>query len=268
MMDFNSLKKRFIIFLILIAILIAGSGAAGCSKKSDSVNLHILAASSLSAVLSDINDLFQQSTAGIKITAIYAASGDLATQITNGAPADLFISASTKHMDDLEKKGLLKSETRINLVGNRIILAVPLNSTLNILAFEDLPDNRVQKIAMGDPEFVPAGSYGREAIELLGLEYENLLPKTILASNVMQVLSYLENESVDAGILFASDITFSEKVRAVAVAPDDVNSRIIYPAAILAVAKNDSAAKQYLDFLTGKEARAIFKKYGFLFITK
>ncbi|MBM4236065.1 MAG: hypothetical protein FJ152_06285, partial [Firmicutes bacterium] len=78
-MDFNSLKKRFIIFLILIAILIAGSGAAGCSKKSDSVNLHILAASSLSAVLSDINDLFQQSTAGIKITAIYAASGDLAT---------------------------------------------------------------------------------------------------------------------------------------------------------------------------------------------
>jgi len=268
MIDSIVIKKRYSILIFLIAILVSGLGITGCNKKSEPVTLNILAASSLSNVLNDINDLFQHSTAEIKITAIYAASGDLVTQIENGAPADIYISASTKQMDDLEKKGLLKSETRINLVGNKIILAVPLNSTLKILGFEDLPDSRVQKIAMGDPGFVPAGSYGREAIELLGLNYEDLLPKTILASNVMQVLSYLENESVDAGILFVTDIAFSEKVRVVATAPDEVNRKIIYPAAILTAGKNYETAKQYLNFLSGKEARAIFEKYGFLVITK
>ncbi len=259
-------KSGVMVVLCVGALIASIAGINGCSTKSQPVTLNILAASSLSNALDDINELFHQSAAEIKITAIYAASGDLATQIENGAPADLFISASTKQMDWLESMGLLLPGTRINLVGNKIVLAVPLSSTLKIEGFEDLPGSGVQKIAMGDPGFVPVGTYGLEAIEMLGIDYESLVPKIILAGSARHVLSYLENEIVDAGILFATDIAFSEKVRAVATAPDEVNKNIFYPAALLKAGKNQEAAKQYLDFLSGNEARTIFEKYGFLVI--
>lgn len=264
----NITKKSLIFLICIVALIFSIAGITGCSKQSEPITLNVLAAGSLTNVLNEVNDLFHHSLAEIKITAIYAASGDLATQIENGAPADVFISASAKQMDRLQENGLLKTESRLNLLGNRIILAVPHSSTLNIQGFEDLPDSRVQKIAMGDPEFVPAGTYGLDTFKLLDIDYENLLPKMILGSNVGQVLSYLESESVDAGILFATDVAISEKVRTVATAPDEINKNIVYPAAIIAASRNHEAAEQYLNFLAGNEAKVIFEKYGFLAITE
>lgn len=261
-------KKTVIFLTCVLAVIVPISGITGCSNQIEPVNLNVLAAGSLSKVLNEVNDLFHQSTGEIKITAIFAASGDLVAQIENGAPADLFISASPSHMNRLEEHGLILTETRMDLLGNKIVLAVPRNSTLEINGFADLSGSDISLIAIGDPQFVPAGEYGKQSIELSGIDFDSLLPKMTLTSNVMQILSYLENESVDAGILFATDVAFSEKVRVVATAPDKVNNKIVYPAAVIATGNIHEAAEQYLNFLSGKEAAAIFEKYGFLVLTE
>ncbi len=252
----------------LLAALLLAAGllyTAGCNAEKP-VTVSISAASSLSEVLTEVATLYMEQNNSVQVLTNFAASGDLQTQIENGAPADIFFSAAAEPMNRLEEQGLIIAETRTNLLNNSILLIVPVNSASPVDSFVALTSPAVGKIAMGDPDFVPAGHYGLKTFELLDISYEELVPKLVLGSSAMQVLSYVENGTVDAGILFATDAARSEKVSIVATAPDAINDTIVYPAALVATTKNREQARHFLGFLSGEDAGTIFVKHGFVLI--
>ncbi len=207
-----------------------------------------------------------QQNKNVTILSTFAAAGDLKVQIENGAPADLFFSPSSGHMDALEEQMLIEPGTRRDVVLNKLVLITPAENELALTSFTDLLEERVGKIAMGDPEFVPSGAYGLQTLQLLNISYIDLKPKLILASNVRQVLNYVESRSVDAGIVYATDALSSDSVKVIAEAPDAVNETIIFPAAVIATSGNVEEAKKYLEYLCGAEAGEVFEKYGYIFI--
>ena len=200
------------------------------------MNLTVSAAASLSDVLKEIDKLYTQNEPNVTITTNFASSGTLQTQIENGAPVDIFISAAPTQMDNLQKKDLLLNDTRVNLLNNKVVLVVPLDSTLGITSFNDLAADKVKKIAVGDPKSVPAGTYAQQAFDQLGITAQ-IQPKEVLAGDVRQVLTYVESNNVDAGIVYATDALTSTKVKIVASAPADINAKIVYPAAVIKAAK-------------------------------
>lgn len=229
------------------------------------VTLNISAAASLTDALEAVNALYKEQNPNVTIVTNYAASGTLQLQIEQGATCDVFISAATKQMDNLENKELVLSSTRINLLKNSIVLIVPVNSTLEIDSFEDLLEDYVTLVAVGDPAFVPAGTYAYQLFDLLGITDElEASEKLIQGSTVRDVLAYVETGNVDAGIVYSTDAVISDGVKIVATAPDEINSQIVYPAAIIKASENQSAAADYLAFLSSDAAMEIFESYGFL----
>ncbi len=258
------LRKNKITTLGLVGLLLAVLMLSSCSSPTP-VELNVSAAASLTDVLKEINALYVQENPHVTITPNFASSGTLQQQIEQGAPVDVFFSAAAKQMDNLQNGGLILVETRQNVVTNSLVLIVPIDSTLNITSFNDLATDRVQKIAVGDPKSVPAGTYAKQAFDLLGITAQ-VEPKEILGSDVRQVLTYVETGDVDAGLVYATDALVSSKVKVVASAPAEINAKIIYPIAIIKASNNVEAAKAYIEFLFSDEARVIFEKYGFTMV--
>ena len=231
------------------------------------VELNISAASSLTDALTEVNKLYMQLHDNVKLTTSFGASGTLQKQIEQGAPADVFLSAGAKQVDALQTENLTIKETRVNLLTNKVVLVVPNDSTLTFASFADVTQAGVLKIAIGDPDSVPAGTYGKAALTQLKV-WDQVQSKLILCTDVKQVLSYVEAGNVEAGIVYATDAAISTKVKIAAAAPAEVNAKIIYPATIIKATKNANAAKAYLAFLSGTDAKTIFEKYGFVVVQK
>lgn len=272
-------KLNILIVNVLVVLILGLGGCSGQTTITSSavttnnpvlstptpaaaINLNISAAASLSDAIKAINILYTTTKPNVTITANFASSGTLQTQIENGAPVDVFISAAATQMDNLQKKGLLLNETRQNLLNNKVVLIVPADSTLGITSFADLAADEVKKIAIGDPKSVPAGAYAVQAFDELGISAQ-LHPKEVLGSDARQVLTYVEGGNVDAGIVYSSDTLISTKVKVVATAPADINAKVVYPVVVIKASANPNAAKDYLSFLFGAEAKAVFEKYGF-----
>ena len=282
----KNLSKLVITSLSLIIIVALLIGTIGCSNapipatppsqqptqttappKAIPIELNISTAASLTDVLKEINNLYNQGKPNVTIMPNFASSGTLQTQIENGAPADIFISAADTQMDNLQKKELLLNDTRKNLLNNKVVLIVPSDSTLGITSFNDLSTDKVKKVATGDPKSVPLGTYAQQAFDLLGITAQ-LQPKFILGADVRQVLTYVESGNVDAGIVWSTDAKTSTKVKVVATAPDSINAKVVYPVAVVKASKNPDAAKDYLNFLFSAQAKAVFEKYGFTMVNK
>jgi molybdate transport system substrate-binding protein len=229
------------------------------------VELNVSVAASLTDAITAINETYMNENSGVTVVANFASSGTLQKQIEQGAPADVFISAAARQMNALQDEGLILSETRRDLLNNKIVLVVPDKSTLPISSFNDLISDEIDQVAIGDPEFVPAGTYGKQALELLGI-YDKIESRLILGSDVRQVLGYVESGNVDAGIVYSTDAAITGGVKIVADAPAEINSKIVYPVAVVKDTKNVEAAKAYISFLLGIEAKTIFEKYGFVVI--
>jgi molybdate transport system substrate-binding protein len=196
------------------------------------------------------------------VTANFAGSGALQKQIENGAPVDLFLSAAAKQMDDLQKEQLLVDPSRKDLLGNKVVLVVPDDSTLGITDFKDLASDKVKKVAIGEPKSVPCGMYAEKVFEADGIAAV-VKNKLVEGSDVRMVLSYVESGNVDAGVVFQTDANTSTKVKVVAQAPDAINATVVYPVAIIRNSRNLDAAMSYEKFLSGSEATAIFEAAGF-----
>ncbi len=234
---------------------------------AQAVVLNVSAAASLTDAIKEVNSQYTANNKNVTITANFASSGTLQKQIEQGAPADVFISAAAKQMDALEKAGLIVSGTRQNLLINKVVLIVPNNSTLGLTDIRDLATDKVNKIAIGDPKFVPAGDYAQQAFDLLGIT-EKVTSKYIIGADVKAVLAYVESGNVDVGMVYSTDAQISTKVKVVAFAPDEINAKVVYPVAVVAASKVQDASAAYKKYLFGVEARAIFEKYGFTMVGK
>ncbi len=226
-------------------------------------NLAVLAAASLKEALDDVSAQFQRAT-GSRVVVSYAASSTLAKQIENGAPADVFISADLDWMDYVDQRKLLRAGTRVNLLRNRLVLIAPAESRVQVEIKAGFALDRPLgngKLSMADPDSVPAGKYGKAALEKLGA-WSAVERKVARADNVRTALNFVARGEVPLGIVYETDAFAEKKVRVVARFPQDSHPAIIYPAAVLAESKH-AATPAFLNYLKSGEARAIFEKYGF-----
>lgn len=255
-------------FLVLVSILIFSIAFVGCTgdkspvaEEKKPVSLTVSAAASLTDVLEEIKREYEQENENVSITLNLGSSGSLQQQIEQGAPADVFISAAAKQMDALQEKDLILKETRINLLENAIVLVVPEKSD-RVHSFEELKLNEIKKIGLGEPDSVPAGKYGKEVLTHLNL-WDQLEFKMVYAKDVRQVLTWVQTESVDAGIVYLTDAKVMDKVKIIAHAPEGSHSPVIYPAAVIKETQEVEAAQEFVNYLQEETARQIFEKYGF-----
>ncbi|BAY75390.1 molybdenum ABC transporter periplasmic molybdate-binding protein [Nostoc linckia NIES-25] len=261
------MKRRQILGLLGIAIagLLLAIGLPLVTPSpvvAQSNNILVSAAASLKDALEELKPLYQQSKSNVNITYNFGASGALQQQIEQGAPADIFISAGKKQVDALEQKGLLLPGSRANLANNRLVLVVA-QDVVGVTSFYKLTDEKIKKIAIGEPRSVPAGQYGEQVLKKLKL-YDRLKPKLVFANNVRQVLAAVETGNAQAGLVYATDAKISNKVKVVVAADEKFHSPIVYPIAVLKSSKNPAAAKEFVQFLSSAQAKDILKKYGFL----
>jgi molybdate transport system substrate-binding protein len=229
----------------------------------------VFAAASLKNALDDTNTAFTKAT-GTRVVASYAASSALAKQIQQGAPADIFISADLQWMDYLAERKLIKAETRVNLLGNKLVLIAAADSRLGNLTigpgFEIARLAGDGRIAVADVKAVPAGRYAKAALEKLGA-WTAAEPKLAQAENVRATLSFVARGETPVGIVYETDAKIEPKVKIIGIFPDGSYPPVTYPVAATADSKNQGA-QQYVNFLRTPAAKAVFEKYGFSFLTK
>lgn len=245
-----------IIILGLLTIL----QLSGCSPKSDN-EIIVSAAASLQEAVNEISNEYSKKKTDVKIIINLGSSGTLQNQIEQGAPVDVFISAGKSQMDSLENKNLLLKDTRIDLLGNELVLVTAKDND-NVTSLDDLKKQEVKQIGIATPTTVPAGKYTQEALTYLE-QWDLLQPKFVFAKDVKQVLSYVETGNVSAGFVYLSDSKASNKVKVVVNIHENSHEPILYPAAIIANTKNREAAEDFMEYLQGPEAKQVFIKYGF-----
>ena len=258
-------KTTILLGCILLAVIgIAGCGTAKPDLKSENnIELNVSAAVSLKDALEEIKKEYEKKHPHVKIIYNLGASGSLQRQIEQGAPADLFISAAPKQMDELERKHLISKGSRINLVENQLVLVTPKTSAFVLKDFSDIQQAAVKKIALGETAVVPAGQYAQQALASMGL-WETAKEKAVYAKDVRTVLTYVETGNVEAGFVYKTDAAASEKVQIAAIAPAGSHAPIVSPMGMMEGAKNHKAAEAFALYLTGAEGKAVFEKYGFV----
>jgi molybdate transport system substrate-binding protein len=269
------ITKKILVFLsisILSLLLVLGCDRLNNiqlenpSQATASTQLTVSAAASLKEALEEIELVYQQKHPETEITYNFASSGSLQRQIEQGAPVDVFISAATTQMNALEKQGLLRTETRQNLLQNQMVLVTPIGhkqNTIKINNFDDLTTKAVTTIALGEPESVPAGKYALEVLNFFKIA-DQVNSKAVYAKDVRQVLNYVATGNVDAGIVYRTDAQVSGNVEIVATAPETSHTPVIYPIAAIKDRNNPEVAVELIEFLTTPEAQAVFQKYGFV----
>ena len=265
----KKLTGNLLLGVLAISLFVAGCGGATqqpapkATEAPKPVELNISAAASMKDALAEIQANYQKKAPQVKLIVNLGASGSLQKQIEQGAPADIFISAAPKQMNELETKNLVNKATRKNLLENKLVLIVPKDSTLKISKLEDLQNDAVKQISIGETKVVPAGQYAEQALKKLGV-WEKVQGKIVFAKDVRTVLTYVDTGNVDAGLVYKTDAASSKKVKILATAPDGSHAPIIYPAAVLTGAKNQKAAEEFLAYLAGPEGKTVFEKYGFV----
>jgi molybdate transport system substrate-binding protein len=232
-------------------------------------NVVVFAAASLKNALDEIAATWSKDTGKPAPKISYAASSALAKQMEQGAPADMFISADLDWMDYVAGKNLIKADTRFNLLGNKIVLIAPKDSKTATLAIkgDDLAKALAGgKLSMANVESVPAGKYGKAALEKLGA-WTAVKDSIAQAENVRAALLLVARGEAPLGIVYSTDAAAEPNVRIVATFPEDSHPPIIYPAALTKDAKN-ADAKAFLDFLRSAKARTSFEKQGFTVLVK
>lgn len=232
----------------------AGLGQGGAGP------LTVSAAISLTEVLGEAADAYRRAGGG-PVTFNLAGSNVLARQILNGAPVDMFVSADQAQMDGVERAGLLADGTRAIVAANSLVLVAGPRLPA-IASAHGLTAPQVRRIAIGDPDGVPAGVYTRDYLERLNL-WRTLAPKIVPARSVRAALTAVQNGSADAAFVYATDARIAPGLRVAEVISGPDAPRIAYSAAILRNARHPAAAARFLSFLQGPEARRIFERHGF-----
>lgn len=246
--------------------------AAGSNKKESvapkPVTLTISAAASLKDSMEEVKKLYKKEKPNVTLNITYGSSGTLQQQIEQGADVDIFMSAAAKQMNALSQKNLLLEDTKVNLLGNSVVLITKKDASLGISDFKDSASDKIKKIALGEPSTVPAGQYAQEIYTTLNI-LDKVKAKAVYGNDVKQVLNWVETGNADAGVVYATDAKTSDKVKVVATASKDLlKTPVVYPVSVIKASKNVSSAKELLKFIEGSKAKAVFEKYGFNFLVK
>ncbi|MBQ5317420.1 MAG: molybdate ABC transporter substrate-binding protein [Oscillospiraceae bacterium] len=255
---------------ICIILLTAVTGLSACSQavpenaadKTARREITVLAAASLTDVCGELQEMYRQKAPDVDIVFSFGSSGALQTQIEEGAPADIFFSASTKQMDALKGEGMMNDDSIKELLENKIVLVVPADSGKDITSFDDVATDKVSMIGLGEPESVPAGQYAEQVFTYLGT-LEEVKKKANYGTDVRTVLSWTETGNVDCGVVYTTDAYTTDKVKIAAEAPEGSCKKVIYPVGMVKNAPNAEDAKTFEEFLCSEEAMEVFRRYGF-----
>lgn len=256
--------RRAFGLLFGIAVLVVGClSGQGVLAAETAKPVTLFAAASTTDAVNEIAEAYAAKTGG-SIRPVVAASSTLTRQIAQSAPADLFLSANVAWMDHLADEQMLVADSRIALLSNRLVLVAPVGSGLRLRLAPGLGLRNLLgdgRLAIGDPDHVPAGIYARQALQALGL-WDQVADRLAQASNVRAALALVERGEVVAGIVYETDAAISQRVKIVDGFPAAAMPRITYPLAIIAGHDNPTTRRAY-DFLKSDEAAAIFRKHGF-----
>jgi molybdate transport system substrate-binding protein len=255
---FPTSRDLLVLVLFVLSSILWSTPASAQNQK-----LIIFAAASLKDALDEVNADYQREK-GQATTASYAASSTLAKQIEAAAPADVFIAADLDWMDYLAKRDLIKPETRANLLGNRLVLIAPVDSAARLGIAPNLPLAQALgngRLAIADPNGVPAGKYGKAALEALGV-WPTVADRLAPAENVRATLLLVSRGEAPLGIVYQTDAVADQGVKILGAFPENTHPPIIYPIAVVATSTNPGAPG-YIAYLKSPAARPIFEKQGF-----
>lgn len=245
-------------WMVGLAIALA-SAAAPAVQAAD---ITVSAAASLTNAFQEIGREFERLNPGERVLFNFGASGQLLQQIARGAPVDAFAAADQQSMDRAQQQNLIDRASRFDFTRNRLVLAVPVDSSATVASVEDLRRDAIKRVAVGNPESVPAGTYAKLALDRAGL-WDVLKPKLINTQNVRQALDYVARGETDAAFVYLTDAqTMPARVRVAA--PVDVPADILYPVAAVKGGGNARGGARFAAFLKTEPARRILAKYGFL----
>ena len=248
----------------------------GCGKQEESGELIVFAAASMTETLTELGQRYEADHPGVKVVFNFDSSGTLKTQIEEGAACDLFISAGQKQMNQLDSNAskennpdgldFVLSESRMDLLENKVVLCVPEDVENKVNSFDDLAQ-KIQTedllMAMGN-EDVPVGQYTKKILEYYGLQEEALANagKITYGSNVKEVTTQITQASVDCGIVYCTD-AYSAGLTLVDYATPEMCGQVIYPAAVMKQSDKQELAKDFLQYLTTEESMKVFEQVGF-----
>jgi len=228
----------------------------------------IFAAASLTNVITELGAQYEKEQS-VKVVNSFAASSALAKQIENGAPADIFMSADSKWMNYLQDKNLIDVSSRVNLLGNRLVLIAPKGRSFKVdfkktFDFAKAFDG---KLCTGDIDAVPVGIYAKQSFNNLGW-WDSIKTRIVGTQDVRAALAFVERGECAAGIVYETDAKVSDKVDIVGVFPDETHDPVVYPLAIVSKASDNPLAKSFATYLASPKAAETFSRYGFTVLTK
>ncbi|MFC5590732.1 molybdate ABC transporter substrate-binding protein [Sporosarcina soli] len=250
------------LWVLLIVVGCTNDKQATSGASEQPIELMVSAAASLTDALEEMKASFEDEYPDIALTFNFASSGKLVQQIEQGAPSDIFLSASTKDMDKLQDEKLIDEATHVNFATNELVLIAEKDSTLSVDSFEAIDPASIAHFAIGEPESVPVGRYTKEVLAHLDL-WEPLQSKVVLGSDVRQVLTHVAMGNADLGVVYSSDAKISNQVKVLAPASAEWHGPIVYPGAVVADSKHSEEAKAFLTFLTSEKGQEILKRFGF-----
>ena len=246
------MKKKALLFFW-------GLFVTSLSSSALAEELTVSAAASLTNAFTELKGDFEKTHPGTSIFTNFAASTPLLQQIREGAPADVFASADQATMNKAQAEKLIEPAGRKDFVSNSVVLIVPVDSKVVITSVTDL--EKLERLAVGNPDFVPAGRYTRDSLTSVGL-WERLQPKYIFGQSVRQVLDYVSRGEVDAGFVYGTDARqVGDKVRVVMKMQG--HEPVMYPIAVVSASAHKKLAQEFVDFVLSPAGRAILETYGF-----
>lgn len=256
-LDKSKLAALLCSLAILVALTACGSGET--ERQGKSVTLTVSAAASLTDALQEAADVFHEEHPDIEVDFNFGGSGALQQQISQGAPADMFFSASQSDFDVLLENGSIAEEQSVNLLQNELVLVTPWDNQ-TVTSFDNIQE--ASQIAVGTPESVPAGKYSMQTFDSLGMTAD-VEPLLVYAEDVRAVLTYVERGEIDAGLVYRTDALTSDSVEIADAAPEGAHEPIVYPVGLIEESDNTEAAEIFYKFLQAEDALAVFEKYGF-----
>lgn len=272
MKKLSVLTLAALLLLTMLAGCTGGNSAATPTPDTEPVELVVFAAASMTETMKQIAEMYRETAPDVTLVYTFDSSGTLKTQIQEGADCDLFISAAQKQMNQLDAsrdadrgnpEGLdfVLQGTRVDLVENKVTLAVPEGNPAGVSSFIDVGTDAVTMVALGNAD-VPVGQYAEELFVNLGI-WDSIQSKISFGSNVKEVTTWVSETVVDCGVVYGTD-AYSAGLEVVDIAtPDMLSTQVLYPAAVLNITKNEQAARDFLAYLQSDACAAVFQEVGF-----